>query len=37
MKYCEITYNPWKFNFVYFVGREIHKFKIPKTIIYLNK
>ena len=27
--YCEIIFICWTFNFVYFMGRKIHKFKIP--------
>jgi len=29
MKYCEIIFIHWTFNFVYFVGWAIHHFKIP--------
>ena len=28
-RYCEIINISWTFNFVYFVGRAIHEFKIP--------
>jgi len=26
---CEIIFIRWTFNFIYFVGRTIHQFKIP--------
>jgi len=32
--YCEVICIPWTFNFVYFVGRPIHKFKIPTKYFY---
>ena len=34
--YYEIIYIRWTFNFVYFVGRAIHEFKIPTTFIPLE-
>jgi len=27
--YCELIFIRWTFNFVYFMGRKVHKFKIP--------
>ena len=34
-KYCEIIYFPRRFNFVYFVGRAIHEFKIPTKYLFI--
>ena len=32
--YCEIIFIHWKFNFVFFMGRAIHKFKIPTKYLF---
>jgi len=33
--YCEIIYIRWTFNFVYFVGIAIHKFKTPTKYLFI--
>jgi len=33
-RYCEIIYIHWTFNFMYFMGRAMHKCKIPTKYLF---
>jgi len=32
--YYEISLNRWTFNFIFFVGKDIHEFKIPTKYLF---
>ena len=34
VNYCEIYFIRWIFNFVFFMGRAIHEFKIPTKYLF---